>query len=406
MRIRGHAAALLVLSGTGQAAAQRIIYDGGRDTTATQAATAAKEITSGALFDTMLRNVDAQAKVEADTTLAYLREQMRAKLIALEVWQSPGIDPPVPKTPNFIANARGCPRSVDCFLRQMREKHREALKSANGTDAEVKAKLEVVKKKLVELDAALKALQSSPAKSKDARVDHVFDLLEEHGKTVLAFAEKVAGQVGEEGRLKGASKALDQIGAGLDQVIKMYRITSDIWTSRGLVDVKPSSLRPPPEETELQLLRVEQEHLATIARIEAKRQLDVGEALVQVEAAIDLVVQAGVSVSSNPIEVTLRAASGDRAALLKQQRALHAVAAVTAQMDAADRLATVRLADQARRFSIRQSAIHSTTYEVAIRAAADRLSAYWKRGLKASEVAEFAAWIANTAALVEVSRKE
>ena len=68
----------------GQAHAQtRFIYDADRDTTAQQAATAAKDIASGSLFETMLRNVNTQAKVEVDTTMAELREQTRATLTAL-----------------------------------------------------------------------------------------------------------------------------------------------------------------------------------------------------------------------------------------------------------------------------------------------------------------------------------
>ena len=68
------------------ARAQRVIYDATRDQTAQQAAAAARDVTTGTLFETMLRNVDAQSRLEADTVTAFAKEQMRAKLNAFRVW--------------------------------------------------------------------------------------------------------------------------------------------------------------------------------------------------------------------------------------------------------------------------------------------------------------------------------
>ncbi|HEU0046110.1 MAG TPA: hypothetical protein VFQ43_00730 [Nitrososphaera sp.] len=69
--------------------AQRVIYDQAKDKEAQDAATAAKDLGSGTLFQKMLHNVDLQSKQEADTTMAWVEQQMRAKIENFEVWTSP-----------------------------------------------------------------------------------------------------------------------------------------------------------------------------------------------------------------------------------------------------------------------------------------------------------------------------
>ena len=408
---------LIVAAGTADAHAQRIIYDGTRDATAQQTVEAVKEITSGALFDKMLHNVDAQAKLEADAMLAFVREQMRAHLIGLDVWYIAGVNPldPLDLTQSeavFERNARDCPRSVECLLRQLRDRHKAALAGPDVTQADLDRKLGEIKGKIATLQAELKALKDAMNAKSASPVDELFGRLESHGAKVLEFANAVVTEVGkDQGRFKGASKALDEVGKGLEQVLKIYQVTRDIWTSRDLVSIAPASLRPPPQQTEIQLLLIQQEHLRTRARLEAKRQIEVSAALRLVDGALTMlhgVHGGGVDRSAERIEDTLRAAAAmpDRRRLKDLLRALNEVAAAAAQMEAADQLAKIRLADEQRRFSIRQSAIQAGTYEVALRTAAQRLAAYWKRGMKPGDVAQFAAWVANTIALIEVAREE
>jgi len=215
--------AALLVTWACDARAQRIIYDADRDATATQAAAAAKDVTSGVLFDTMLRNVDAQAKLEAEGMLGHVHEQMRARLIALDSWFIPNVDPPAADQTREVRleNSRKCPTSIECFLRDLRAKHVKALTEASGSGANVATRLAAIQKQKVALEAELKALQEEAKKAKDPRIDQAFALLEEHGKLLLDYADKIAKLGNEEGRFKGASKALEQIGAGLDQVIKM-----------------------------------------------------------------------------------------------------------------------------------------------------------------------------------------
>jgi hypothetical protein len=405
----------LVVACASQAHAQRFIYDEGRDATAQQTVTAMKAITSGSLFETMLRNVDSQAKSEGDALLAHVRETMRARLIALEAWHVKDVDPidfDHQTLAAFDRNARLCPTSVNCVLRELTQLHQAALAAPDVTQADLKAKLTAIEARVTTLKAELQALKDASEAKAEPRVDQAFARLEEHGKQVLEFATALVNTAAkDEGGRKGASQALDEIGKGLDQVIKIYKITRGIWTSRGLVSVDPASLRPPPQQTEILLLAVEQEHLATRARIEAKRQLEVGAALRLVQMAKQAakdVPGGSVELAEQRIEDTLRVSAGaaTRDRLKGMLTTLHLVAAATAQMEAADQLARIRRSDEFRRYSIRQSAIQTATYEVALQAATQRLAAYWKRGLKPGDVVDLAGWIANTWALVEVSKKD
>src|SRR4051794_30438081 len=68
--------------------AQRVIYDGGRDKAAQDTVSAAKDLSSGGIFDKMLQNMDTQAKQESQTVLDYARQQARAKLVNFAYWKN------------------------------------------------------------------------------------------------------------------------------------------------------------------------------------------------------------------------------------------------------------------------------------------------------------------------------
>jgi len=397
----------LCLACAPEAAAQRFIHDADRDTTAQQAAAAAKQVTSGSLFETMLRNVDAQAKLEVDIELAFVQERMRAKLNALSTWHDPTADPPIPGTPGFVDNLKKCPQSVECVLRGLRDKHAAALAAPVGP-ADIKDRLAALELKQAELQKRLKALREANT-SRDPRVIRAFSALEDPGKDFLAYAKeiaKVAEQHSES--VKGVLKALDAVGDGLDQVLAIYHAIEGIWRGQKAVSVDPISLRPPPEQTDLQLLAVEQDHLKVLARIEARKQLEVGAALAGVDTALARLAAAQVPSAPDTIEASLKraAASPGRAQLFMMLSALHEAVAALAQMDASSGLAALRASDEERRYSIRRSAVNARTYDLTIQAAAERLGLYWKSGIKPGEIAQFAFYLANTIAVPAIALKQ
>ena len=389
--MRGLWVAALCLAWAAEANAQRIIYDGQRDTTAQQAAAAAKEVTAGSLFDTMLRNVDAQARLEVDVVTAFVQERMKAKLNAFEVWSEP---------------ATVCPRSIKCVLTRLAEQHQDALKQPALTPADLKTRLEDIRKKTAELQEQLKKL--SAAKQNDPLVIRAFALIEDPGEDILGYAQKIADFAANQTELaKGVPKALDAIESGLDQVLVLYKALAGIWQGQQAVKVDPSSLRPPSQQIDLQLLAVEKAHLTTRARIDARKHLEIGVALAGVQEALASLETVKLGSSTETIEGSLRAAANahDRTRLFDLLAVLHEAAAAIAQLDAAESLADLRHSDEARRYSIRTSAINTTTYDLTIQAAVQRLTLYWRSGLKSAEIAQFAFYIVNTFALPAIALK-
>jgi hypothetical protein len=408
--MRGVITGLLCLAWAADAHAQRIIYDGKRDTTAQQAAAAAKEVTSGTLFQTMLGNVDAQAKLEVDTEMAFVQERMRARLNAFKVWFDPRTDSP-PGVPLSIQARAACALAVECTLRNLRNLHQTALAAPVITPAELTTRLAAIKAKSEQLKSELKALQDAN-KSKDPFIVRAFEALDDPGGDLLDYAQKIANFAAEHSDIaKGAAKALDAVEEGLDQVIAIYHAIASIWRGQQAVSVEPISLRPSPQQIDLQLLAVEQAHLKTNARIEARRELEVGAALARVETGLQRLTDAGVARSTETIEAALRATPTSTAlptrrdVLTAQLLALHEAAAAVAQMDAADGLARLRLSDEERRYSIRRSGVNASTYDLTIQAAVQRLALYWKGGIKPTELAQFVFYITNTFAIPAIALK-
>jgi hypothetical protein len=408
--------AALFLVWAADAEAQRIIYDAKRDATAQETAAAAKEVTSGALFAAMLRNVDAQAKLEVDTETAFIQERMRAKLNAFEWWHNPNALPnqfPKPGVPFSPTAFALCQRSVECQLATLRQQHQDALAAKPLPDEELNKRLAAIQDRRVALQAELKKLRDA-SKSTDPFIVRAFEALEDPGGDILAYAQKIVEFAKASPTAKGIGKALTSIEEGLDQVLALYKAIESIWRGQQAVSVDPASLRPPPQQIELQLLEVEQAHLKTVARITARMHLEVGVALSGVQTAgarlepVLARVSKSLGPSPRPIEATLReaAASHDRQALLEQWLALHEAASAIAQLDAAEALAAFRLSDEARRYSIRRSAVNISTYDLTIQAAVQRLALYWKGGIKPTELAQFVFYVTNSIALPAIAIKQ
>jgi hypothetical protein len=389
--------------------AQRIIYNQGQDKTAQDAAAAAKDVSSGALFEKMLHNVDLQAKSEIDTAMAFVEQQMRAKIQNFTYWtNSADRLVQVIKLPEGAAFIDQSCKSVVCELRSLELKLNAFLDNSPEMSADqIKARLVELEKKKNALDQALKQLQSA-AKSDDPAVVRAFSLLNDNGKDAVDYAKKISTLLDNEGHpVKGLSSALSTIGDGLDQVLTIYNAVKSIWDGYQAINVDPASLRLPQEQIDLQLLALEQDHLNTIAEIRAREIIEIGSTLNRVQTALNRLNAAGVLTSTARVENTLLeyAVNHDRQKLRSLLDALHDAVASVAEEDAAGRLAELRLSDEDRRYSIRRSAINSRTYDQTILAASQRLALYWKSGIKPSELAQLVFYIANTAGVSAIAVK-
>jgi len=139
--------------------------------------------------------------------------------------------------------------------------------------------------------------------------------------------------------------------------------------------------------------------------IEARRLREVGEVQQRIETA-----KARLATYWNReelIETTLSTLTRipDRDQLTLLAMGLHEAAAAAAQNAAACRLAALRASDEERRYSIRTSAIHASTYDETIQAALGRLALYYKAGIKPAELAQFIFNLAGAVSLPVIAAK-
>ena len=165
--------------------AQRIIYDAARDKTAQDAVTASKDVGAGSVFDTMLRNMDTQAKRETATALDFARQQMRARLESFTYWKDKR---DTIATSEFDSST--C-FSVECELNAVKATIEAKLIPGELPADQIAKRLAALTVKKKELDAAIKALKDA-SKSKDPLVVQAFAMVDEDGKDVLDYAGKIA----------------------------------------------------------------------------------------------------------------------------------------------------------------------------------------------------------------------
>jgi hypothetical protein len=390
-----HWAPLMVLASTLQA--QHVLYNQKQDQTAQDAVNAAKQIASGSLFDTMVRNLDLQSRQETDTVLAYTREIMRAQLVAFTVWG--------PKAKVGSEAGVAICKSLSCELTELEEDLKKKLPLDAPDDQTAAKVLEGIKSQCEKLQEAAKRLQSV-AKTKDPAV---LELLSHLGDTkdVVEYADQIV-KTQKGNKALGAS--LDQIDKGLEEATALYNSVQGIWKDYVAVKVDPTSLRPPREVIELKLLRLEEQHIKNLTRLRATKQLEVGDALRRIVEAYQFLGPKGAQVWDSPEEIddTLAAASlpgASRDRLKYMLRGLLAAAAAFAQNDSADRLYEARLGQEERRYSILRSAVNSSTYDLTIQAAVERLGTYYKSGVKASDLAALIFFISNSVAVPAIAAK-
>ncbi|PYT98411.1 MAG: hypothetical protein DMG38_15825 [Acidobacteria bacterium] len=254
-----------------------------------------------------------------------------------------------------------------------------------------------IKTRVAQIPKILQDLQH-----KDSHTDIVGDILSHasDAQQVVDFADRAFY---EDNPAK--VKALNEIVATLEQVQNLYASVKNILAGAAAVSVPVASLRPNPLQTELELLRVEQEHLKTLGLLRARQALEVGQIKKIVDDARTYVSHFS---ADEPIETTLTRlkTAGGRDHLEFALYALHYAAAVAAQQETSADLASLRKSLEERRYSIQRSAVNATTYEQTARAAANRLTLYWQSGLKPKDLAELLYHVSTAASLPILAAKQ
>ena len=388
--------------------AQHIFYSEKKDKAAQDAVAGAKEIINNGVFEKMLANADSQSKQEATTTLAYTREQMKAKLASFSKWNSVKDTRDSVVSDIRIHNAR-CYSPV-CYV-DVIEKRLEDSPFFSDPVADRKAaedRVDQIKQKVAELEKTVGQLEDA-AKAQDPEILEQFSDLS-NTKAAVGYANQIATIANN----KGVGNALNEISGGLDEMIALYTSAKGIWQGYRAVKMDPTSLRPSREFIQLQLLTLEQEHIAELSRIRANMRLEVGEALQNIQQARAFLQDAAVWKSSDQIEDTLRVAAignaiarteADPERLRMLLDGLFQCTSVLSSEDAAVKLASNRESDEERRFSIRRSAVNASVYDQTIQIAVERLALYYKGGIKPSDIAQLIFYITNSIAVPVIAAK-
>lgn len=216
------------------------------------------------------------------------------------------------------------------------------------------------------------------------------------------------------------ASAIGSIQQSFDEIGKLFGIAQGIWAGYAAINVDPGDLRPPPAQTALEHLAVDEEALRRIGLIRARTHLMVGVIDKQIAGAELLLKDLNLWDRFEPIEATLRdlqtqaeqsrrrqqnetnpdtPEAQDRLAqetrrqaelrvqLVKILRALHLSSAALSAGDAVVHMGCNQESFERRLAAVQHTAVESHVHELTLKAASDRLALYWKAGIKPSELA-------------------
>jgi hypothetical protein len=351
-----------VLSLSSPALAQRL-YDKELDDKAQAAQKLGADVLSGGIFDKQLQNLATLARQDVAIYFMDVKRELRAAIDALTTWSQ--VDNLIIRSPS----ARPTKQDVD----------------------DEKANL---KKALTAAEEALQALKAKKSDPKDPLASvfgHIGDV-----SSAYAFSESII----EKGTNDAATiNVLKKTGESLGKLKDLYDTYAKRIDDIRNLDAQLDALKVPLEEVALDTLRVDEEHLNTLAAIEARRQADQSD----IETLITFYdtrrqelasLGAGKAIKDSLLEAVNRR---DAPQLLTMLLALHAAVAIKARQSSPDALANLRVAQEQHRYSIRRSAVIARSYEVVVLTGTQRLALYHKGGIKHETVAQIVQAVATMA---------
>jgi hypothetical protein len=417
--VRLNTISLLLLLCCTAVQAQQIFYDSKRDKQASDAATAAKEVTSGSVFDKMQRNAERQAAIELKTGQQWQSVLGPAAVDGIEQWNSKDdvLAAPKPSAHASVCMQKsvwGVPdlttcRSLRCRLEALRNQlnNDEAL---DKDEAAIEKRVARIKEITVELKAEIAKIQAADAMVKDKLLKPLLNQLED-GEALLGLAEKLNKATGS--KLLGRAKALGEIEGALSEIKQWTTTIQNIWVSYQMIRQSPRNLLPLHQQLDLDLVMIEQERIKRQGFIHARLHLDTADVKRKLDQAVrlfcgrDTVVSACALLQSEAtIEDSLRnIAAAYREAernknesemAAQQRRMLNIVTglheAVSAFTQGASGLTLCGLREGAanRAAEIQRAAAGAKATEKATVEATQRLALYYKSGITKSQLASLA----------------
>lgn len=356
---------------------QRVLYNQGLDEKGKSASAAAKKLTSTLVTDNELANLAVLEKAQIERVLGAAAVTMRREVEALTTWKS------------VVDLIDGIQRNIDL------------VNFDTGAPEEIKQRLNAIDEETSKLKQALESLKMASNENPPS-LDPVINLLGDV-QDFTAFA----GEVAKIKEAKEASTSLQEVVNGLKELNALITSVNTIWRTAQQVRVDPKTLAPSKEETELAVLAIEAQYLKELTLLRARKQLDLAEVR-KVHDQVKSIVQnypQGKQIRQELIDIAEGLDTNDfdtvRLAMDERVHVLYLAASAAAQNMIAADIESMRETLAWRRYQIRTQAVYNGSYETAIKAASDRLAAYYGAGLKPTQIAQL---LHDLAALVSLPK--
>lgn len=367
---------LLLLSGRLHA---QFLYDSARDSKSQEALKTAREVTNGQVFDKMLENLDRLSKASGERFFNDAERQMRANLASFRTWG------------DIARFATGLDQRLMADL------------PGAATQSEIAAAATDVETQTNKAKGALRTLEDA-AKTKFKTPDQV---------ALIGTWFARLGQLSELIDFANQFKAVQDAPAGfVDAAKEAASLAASLGKMYGDFQV---ALAATPDmvvlETQVQLLEANEDHLKQLAVIIARRESDLQDTrslLRRVSAQVKFLEGAGVRLDQpivDSVRDRLSTPSADPKVLGAMVFVLYNAAALAARDTTPKRLASLRLAEEERRYSIRSSAVAARSYETLVASGVERLANYYKGGLKPETLAQIVNAVATLGLIPTIAVK-
>lgn len=360
MRIRRFMCILLLPVGL-QA---QFFYNAARDAKGQQALTQAKAVTNGQVFDKMVENLDRLSRASGDRFFNDAERQMRANLSFFRTWGN---------VRTFVAGL---------------ESRLQADAPEDATPAQITTAVAEVETETNKAQASLQTMQDAAKKKFTAPAQ-------------IALIGSWLAQLGDLSDLVGFAqnfKAVQNAPAGF---VDAANEAAALATSLGnLYQNFSVAISKTPDmvvlEAQIQLLAVNEDHLKQLARIITQRETDLQDTRVLLRRVKNqLEFLRGVPGVTDTQDIaqsisTQVATPGSDRVVGAMVFVMYNAAALAARDTTPKRLASLRLADEERRYSIRASAVAAQSYETLVSTGVERLATYYKGGIRLETLAQLA----------------
>lgn len=356
----------------------QFLYNPTKDAKGQQALALANDVTNSQVFDKMIDNLDLLSKASSERFFDDAERQMRANLAALRTW-------------NDVANYT---KNLQTQL--------QLNSPGDATPAQISAAVAAVTAQTSKAQAALQTLQTAanakfPAPDKIALIGTWFARIGDLGEFV-AFAQQFTSAQQAPADFLDVAQEVTSLAAALGKMYSGFNVALSQTPDMVIL------------EAQLDLLATNEDHLTQMAKILTQREIDLADTrhlIQQVNAGLAFI-QKTIPASnpiSNSIAAQLTAKDADPKVLEAMIFALYNAGALVARDTTPKRLASLRLADEQHRYSVRASAVAARSYETLVGTGVQRLATYYQGGIKIESLAQIASAVATLGLIPTIAVK-